>query len=576
MKQEASGEYRKDRIIIQQSVMSRTFSYNTSISSVEIIKAKGDAKNGAMIMKGIASTPKKDTQGDTLDPNGFELAYFLKNGLINWNHEWKKNPMSIIGKPTSAGVNAAGELEVGYYLFKGHKMAEEVYALSKAMAENGLQLGLSIEGKVLEADPKDPKSIKRAMITDLAITPHPINLGTTTEIAKGLKLDSLIDFDALGDFAVGPEGKLIVKAASTESIKETIPESLDKKVKQPLLFKASDGAEFDSEEEIEKAGYVNKGTDGLYYKADENIKSIKKAADGLLSKSEFTKLLIEQYNTSEVQAEGVFNYVLNYKEIKMNKEDQNSQKSVSKEDLANALEALSLTKGAAVEVIETKTEVVEEEETTGVALADMTPEELTAHKEVLMKGLEAVSDLEGTSDVVETEEEETEEEETEEETTEETTEVASTETETVEEPTSEFAKGLSTMIAGHLETARTAADEKFEAIGTLMKGMSDEIATLKGEALPQRTVEVTEFKNNPREIVKGEESAVLAENTYSVSKNKNALATKLTDVFLQKSEDPTAQVDQGLRGDLMAFEAGSIVTPRLETFAKGLGITILQ
>jgi hypothetical protein len=548
--------------------MERTFSYNTRI---DLIKAKGDNKNGTMLMKGVASTPKKDTQGDTLDPSGFELAYFLKNGLINWNHEWKKNPMSIIGKPTSAGVNKEGNLEVDYYLFKGHKMAEEVYALSKAMQENGLSLGLSIEGKVLETDPNDKKKIKRAMITDLAITPHPINLGTTTEIAKSLKLDELIDFEALGDFSIGTDGRIIQKAADTESTDALIPEDLETDTKSEI-YKSDDGKEFKDKDELEKAGYIHKCDNGTYSKT----KKEKKSEEKLFSKSEFTNLLLNRYKgTTQKQADSVYNYVLNFKKIKMQTENTGTEKKVSDEDFNSALEALSVVKAQTTEVVEGDATEEVVEMASGKELSEMSPEEIAERKSELEKSLAAITAL-STEEVVEVVEE-VEEEEVEEGEEEEVETAATTEEEVVE-PTDQdsLIKGLSTMISGHLEKNKTASDEKFQAVGVLIKGLSDEIEALKGAPLEARTVTTSEYLAKPGEIIKGNETDVLGGTVYSVSKQKNILATKLTDAFLQKSEDPTSNVVEGVRGDLMALEAGSIVTPRLREFAKSEGITILD
>lgn len=561
----------------------RNFSYSTT---VDIIKAKGDNKNGDMLMKGVASTPSQDTQGDTLDPKGFELSYFLKSGLINWNHEWKANPMSIIGKPTAASVNEKNELVVEYYLFKGHKMAEEVYALAQAMQSNGLQLGLSIEGKVLEADPKNPKSIKRAMITDLAITPHPINQGTVTELAKGMKLGELIDFEAIGDFKVSPDGKLIVKAADTGSVEATIPESLDKKVKQPLIYKGEDGNDYDSEEEVVKAGFLHKGDDGVWTKEPKTIGSIKKVAKELFSKSEFTNLLLQEYSgTSEKDAESIFNYVSKYKQIKMSKETISEEtRTVSTDDFSSALEALnSIKKSQETETIveeevieaaaETSTET-SEEETTGMSLSDMSPDQLASHKETLQKGIDAIEALTPNTEV---KVEDTEAAATgSEEITEEVVEVAPVVTEEVVEEQSDLVKSLSTIIATNIQKGQAASDLKFEAVGTLIKGLQEDLADMKGETLEPRTVQTTEFVAKPGEILKSEETENLSGNTFSVATQKRALATKLTDVFLQKSEDPTVIVDEALRGDLMAFEAGSIITPRLQTFAKSEGISIIN
>ena len=74
---------------------------------IHIEKGKG-ANKGKMRMSGIASTSSKDADGEFLDPNGFELDYFLKHGYMNWNHQSSKDPLALIGKPTSALKKSQG------------------------------------------------------------------------------------------------------------------------------------------------------------------------------------------------------------------------------------------------------------------------------------------------------------------------------------------------------------------------------------------------------------------------------------------------------------------------------------
>lgn len=570
--------------------MERKFSYSTTI---ELIKAGPDDEKGAMKMKGIASTPSKDRQGDTIDPSGFELSYFLQNGLINWNHEWKKNPLSIIGKPTAAKVNKQNQLEVDYYLFKGHKMAEEVYALSKAMAENGLSLGLSIEGKVLETDPKDKKKIKRAMITDLAVTPHPINQGTTTEIAKSLQLEELIDFDSLGDFEVGTDGEIVRKAMDTSTGEDLIPESLDKDLKMEV-YKACTGKVYKSMDELKKGGYVHKGKDGCWYKSAEQEAEMMKGANKksekkLFTKSEFVNLLTSQYpGTTPEQAEGVFEFTEIFKSIQMEKLEQEQKRTVSTEDMASALEALAIVKGESTETVAEEAAAQEEEAATETEetiekgedtnpFAGLSQEERATKRDELLKSLSDINALEEDREEAAEEEEAIEKGEATETVAEEAAaEEAVEEQEEEEEPAgeqNELVKGISSILAKSIKGMQTESDKKFAAVGTLIKGLQEDLAEIKGEELPQRSVTAQKYVAKPGEIEKGEGGDQLDGNTFSLSTQKHKLATVLTDRFLEKAE--SSDIDQGLRGDLMALEAGGLITPRLGAFAKSENITII-
>ena len=42
-----------------------------------------------MVLGGIASTIDADTDGEMLDPNGFDIAPLMKTGVVNWHHQAK-------------------------------------------------------------------------------------------------------------------------------------------------------------------------------------------------------------------------------------------------------------------------------------------------------------------------------------------------------------------------------------------------------------------------------------------------------------------------------------------------------
>ena len=61
-----------------------------------------------MLLGGIASTADEDSDGEFLDPRGFDIKPLLKSGLVNWHHQAKTNPGTIVGEPTKAEIRKEG------------------------------------------------------------------------------------------------------------------------------------------------------------------------------------------------------------------------------------------------------------------------------------------------------------------------------------------------------------------------------------------------------------------------------------------------------------------------------------
>lgn len=153
---------------------------------LEISKAKDASGKEVMKIGGIASTADKDSDNEVLEPDGFDLSYFLKNGFINWNHQSKTNPNTVIGEPTKAEITEKG-LYIEGELYKDSPIATQVWDLAKTLEKSSKsrRLGFSIEGKALERDLLDKKRITKAKITGVAITASPKNPCTIMDIIKG-------------------------------------------------------------------------------------------------------------------------------------------------------------------------------------------------------------------------------------------------------------------------------------------------------------------------------------------------------------------------------------------------------
>lgn len=155
---------------------------------IDDIKKGGVDKEGKPVMKvsGICSTPHFDTDNESLSPSGFDLSYFKNKGLVNYNHQSKNDPSSIIGEPTKAEIRKEG-MYVEAMLYPDSEKAIETYKAIQVLSKNSptRRMGFSIEGKVIERSKDNPQIVNKAMITGLAITPCPKNHKTLVDIMKG-------------------------------------------------------------------------------------------------------------------------------------------------------------------------------------------------------------------------------------------------------------------------------------------------------------------------------------------------------------------------------------------------------
>lgn len=223
----------------------------------EIEKGQKDG-SGNVIMKvrGVASTPDKDTDEETLEPDGFIIDKLVKSGFINWNHRSKDDPSAIIGEPTSAKIKD-NQLVLEGVLYPTSEKAIEAYKLMETLEKSGStrRIGWSIEGKAMERDPLNSKRITKALITGVALTPMPKNAATYASLMKGetddLNVDELefdIEKSANGGEqyiidVTNPETEMryivkkdfsvvVEKAMSTASSAAVMPEDLEGAVKK--------------------------------------------------------------------------------------------------------------------------------------------------------------------------------------------------------------------------------------------------------------------------------------------------------------------------------------------------------
>lgn len=140
---------------------------------------------------GFVSTDDLDKQGEVLIQEGLDFNPFLKSGWFNDNHASATG--KAVGYPEVAELRHLPDGRKAWYvegyLLKGHPPADEIWSMATALERSGAprRLGYSVEGSIVERDPSDPSTVRRAIVREVAITRCPVNDKTAlTVLAKSL------------------------------------------------------------------------------------------------------------------------------------------------------------------------------------------------------------------------------------------------------------------------------------------------------------------------------------------------------------------------------------------------------
>lgn len=170
-----------------------------------ITKAVQDS-SGRWLIEARANMAEVDLQDETIDLGGLlkSLDYFKRHGKFNWDHgpggtgvNPSTDPEHYIGQPIDAKIEN-GWLVVKGFLYnapdaitgKVNKYVREAWRILKS----GGTLGMSIEGKRVATVPYFHKGAGKwvgrvfPLLTNIAITPKPINAASMVTLAKALNL----------------------------------------------------------------------------------------------------------------------------------------------------------------------------------------------------------------------------------------------------------------------------------------------------------------------------------------------------------------------------------------------------
>jgi len=146
-------------------------------------KSDQEGKGKEWYVRGYASTPDLDLQGDIVQPAGIDIEYFKKHGWINYEH--KQDAEYAIGVPTDACyIDFERGLFVEAKLLQHNKYAKDIWDLAKNIKKSGInrQLGFSIEGGIRKRNDRDNRIIEELVIRNVAITKSPANPKATWDM----------------------------------------------------------------------------------------------------------------------------------------------------------------------------------------------------------------------------------------------------------------------------------------------------------------------------------------------------------------------------------------------------------
>lgn len=138
------------------------------------IDLKKSETEGKHIIRGYASTPDRDRQGETVIQDGLDINEFVKSGFLNYDHDNR----FILGYPTqNTKVDNTGFFVEGV-LLPDVPLAKHMWdlALSLQKSHAPRKIGFSVEGRILQ---RNGSQIEKAQIFNVAVTTNPVNAKAT-------------------------------------------------------------------------------------------------------------------------------------------------------------------------------------------------------------------------------------------------------------------------------------------------------------------------------------------------------------------------------------------------------------
>lgn len=147
---------------------------------IPISKSINSEGEHGRFIRGWASVPKEDRDGDLILPTDLSINPFMNQGYINYEH--KKGGIYKLGVPTDKTyIDLQRGLFIEAKLFEDSPYADKMWNLAEKVNSGELDvdddnmLGFSIEAHYSHRDYDDPRILRNVIVTNVALTTHPSN-----------------------------------------------------------------------------------------------------------------------------------------------------------------------------------------------------------------------------------------------------------------------------------------------------------------------------------------------------------------------------------------------------------------
>lgn len=188
----------------------------------EVFEKKNSRGESEYWVGGICTTDHQDQEGERLLQDGLDFRPFLDHGFFNDNHG--KDTGAAVGRPAHIELKTLSDGHRGWYVegpLYNNTRAREIMELANEIERSGDQkrkLGFSVEGTILDRDPADPKTVRRAVVREVAITRCPVNQHTAlSRLAKSLSVGSALPTP--GAAMTGESAGAVLTPQSLEGVK---------------------------------------------------------------------------------------------------------------------------------------------------------------------------------------------------------------------------------------------------------------------------------------------------------------------------------------------------------------------
>lgn len=139
-----------------------------------------NGKEHGNYVRGWATTPDQDQEGDIVLPGNLDISYFINRGSINYEHQM--GAQYHIGTPTAnTYIDPARGLFVEAKLDMENPYARKMWDMARRAESRGKHLGFSIEGRFSGRDATNPNVITTVQVKEVALTTNPANKQATWE-----------------------------------------------------------------------------------------------------------------------------------------------------------------------------------------------------------------------------------------------------------------------------------------------------------------------------------------------------------------------------------------------------------